>query len=159
MLSVSDAPTWMVVADLMLIAVTSISVAGAFTVTVHVPDFVLSRLEVAVMVAVPCATAVTKPVELTVATLGALLVHVTVLSASSGDATTVAVNCCTPLMSKVAVAGETVTLVTVGVSGVGGVLPPPRVSVMEFTCVEVPALRTTRKPFAPAGIVTSTAMS
>ena len=99
-------------------AVTGIGAAGAFTVMVQVPDLVLSRLEVAVIVAVPWAIAVTKPVELTLATLASLVDQVTVLSAEAGEASTVAVSCCVPLISKVAELGETVTLETVGVTGV-----------------------------------------
>ena len=38
------------------------------TVIAHWPDFVLSYVDVAVMVALPLATAVTKPLLLTVAT-------------------------------------------------------------------------------------------
>lgn len=115
--NVSESPIAMVVVDLLsAIAVTGIGAAGAFTVTEQVPDLVLSKFEVAVMVAVPCATAVTKPLSLTVATLGLLLDHVTLLSAEAGVASTVAVNCCVPFGSKVADAGETVTLLTVGVT-------------------------------------------
>ena len=122
MVRVSVSPMPIVAVDLLsAIAVTGIGAAGAFTVMLHVPDLVLSKFEVAVMVAVPCATAVTKPLSLTVATLGLLLDHVTLLSAEAGVASTVAVNCCVPFGSKVADAGETVTLLTVGVTGA---LPP-----------------------------------
>ena len=118
MVKVSESPITMVVACLLsAIAVTGIEAAGAFTVMLHVPDLVLSKFEVAVMVAVPCATAVTKPLSLTIATLGVLLDHVTLLSAEAGVASTVAVNCCVPFGSKVTDAGETVTLLTVGVTG------------------------------------------
>lgn len=102
--------------------VTGSGAAGAFTVTVQVPDLVLSRLEVAVIVAVPCATAVTKPEVLTVATFLLLLVQVTVWSAVAGLTVTVAVSCFVSFGFIVAVAGATVTLLTVGVTGV---VPPP----------------------------------
>ena len=119
MVKVSESPMPIVAVDLLsAIAVTGIGAAGAFTVTEQVPDLVLSKFEVAVMVAVPCATAVTKPLSLMVATLGLLLVHVTLLSADAGVASTFAVNCCVLFGSKVAYAGETVTLLTVGVTGV-----------------------------------------
>ena len=50
----------------------------SYTVTEHVPDFVVSTVDVAVIVTVPVAFAVTVPVELTVAMLLLPLVHVTV---------------------------------------------------------------------------------
>ena len=79
MVSVSDEPIAIVVVALFkAMPVTGFGAAGAFTVTVQVPDLVLSRLEVAVIVAEPCATAVTKPVALTEATFELLLVQVTV---------------------------------------------------------------------------------
>ena len=117
--NVSESPIAIVVVDLLsAMAVTGIGAAGAFTVTEQVPDLVLSKFEVAVMVAVPCATAVTKPLSLTVATPGLLLVHVTLLSAEAGVASTVAVNCFVSLGSNVAEEGLMVTLETVGVTGV-----------------------------------------
>ena len=115
--SVLLSPIAIVVVASMEIAVTGIGAAGAFTVMAQVPVLELSRLDVAVIVAVPCATAVTKPVWLTVATLASLVDQVTVLSAVEGVTFTVAVNCCVSLISKVAEAGETVTLETVGVTG------------------------------------------
>jgi hypothetical protein len=114
----------MVVADFIEMLSTSTGAAGAVTVTVQDPDLVLSRLEVAVIVAEPGATAVTTPVVLTVATSESLLDHVTVLSAEEGEASTVAVNCCVSFGSSVTKAGATVTLLTVGVTGV----EPPTIS-------------------------------
>ena len=60
------------------------------TVTAHVAFFVVSAVDVAVIVALPDATAVTVPPE-TVATLSSLEVHVTVVAMSSDVADTVAV--------------------------------------------------------------------
>jgi len=122
MVSVSDEPIAIVVVALFkAMAVTGTGAAGAFTVTVQVPDLVLSSLEVAVMVAEPCATAVTKPEVLTVATFVLLLLHVTE-SAVAGLTVTVAVSCFVSFGFIVAEAGVMVTLLTVGVTGV---VPPP----------------------------------
>lgn len=64
-----------------------------------------------VMVAVPAATAVTKPVALTVATAVLLLVQVTlVLEALAGAM--VAVSCCVNPAAIFAVVGDTLTPVT-----------------------------------------------
>jgi len=71
------------------------------TVTAQVSDLVPSATLVAVMVAVPSSTAVTRPVELTVATSGALLVQVTAWLAIEGI--TLAESCRVSLMSRVAV--------------------------------------------------------
>jgi hypothetical protein len=63
-LTVPAANTLAVVA----LRLTLVTAAGLVTLTVQVPFFILSLVEVAVMTAVPIPTAVTKPVELTVAT-------------------------------------------------------------------------------------------
>ena len=81
--------------------------------TMQVADLVGSATEVAVIVALPAATAVTLPVESTVATLVLLLLQVTRLLALLGDTVAVTVPV-RPLLNE-SVVGSTVTLVTAAV--------------------------------------------
>ena len=100
------------------------------TVIVAVP---LIPSTVAVMVAVPAATAETVPVAETVATAGVLLLHVTARPVSDAPAASraVAVSACTPPITREAVAGVTTTEATGTVvvggppPGFTGVVPPP----------------------------------
>ena len=85
------------------------------TVTVQEPYFVSSTVEVALMVVLPTATAETVPLELTVATFSLPEVHVTVCAGlfvpvTVADKLPVVV----PFKSRLNVAGETVTELTVG---------------------------------------------
>jgi hypothetical protein len=90
--------------------VTEVTVGGELTVTVAEPDFVLSALLVAVTVSVPaCAGAVYNPAEVTVPKVAFQATEV-----SEAVPLTVAVNESVPLVGEAAVAGETVTEVTVG---------------------------------------------
>jgi hypothetical protein len=63
------------------VTVTEFTIAAASTRTFVEPDFVASKDDVAVIVAVPAATPETRPVALTLATVGALLLHVTAVDA------------------------------------------------------------------------------
>jgi len=70
--------------------------------------------DVALMLAVPTATVVTSPVALTVATVGALLLHMMVRPVRTAPAASrgLAVSCCVVPSTKLAVAGVTLTLAT-----------------------------------------------
>jgi hypothetical protein len=85
-----------------------------------------------VIVAVPSATEVTRPVDDTVATASSDVAHVTVALAIVAPfwSLTVAVNCCvSPIDERLELAGDTVIEVATGV-GVGvvavGLLSPPQ---------------------------------
>ncbi len=100
---------------------------------------------VTVMVAVPAATAVTRPAVLTVATAVLLLLHVTFLLVALAGAT-VAVNCCVEPIFTVAVVGLTVTPVTttgVTVMALVAVLLP---SCVVTVIVAVPTATAVTKP-------------
>ena len=90
----------------------------------------LAEPEVAVTVAVPSATEVTRPVDDTVATEGADVAHVTLapLMAAPFWSLTVAESCCVaPKDEKLKVVADSVMEVATGVGGVGGlvgVVPP-----------------------------------
>jgi hypothetical protein len=103
---------------------------------------------VAVMVALPAATAVTTPSVLTVATAGALLAHVTwrPVSALPAASRALAVSCCVPPTTSVVVTGDTVTAATGAVATVTVAEPvtPSTVAVM----VEVPAATAVTTPCA-----------
>lgn len=83
---------------------------------------------VAMMVTVPCATPVAKPLLLMVAT-EALLQNQAMLAPGTGLpllSCAVAVNCCVPFTAMVADRGETTTLATAGVTvSVAGLLATP----------------------------------
>lgn len=83
---------------------------------------------VAMMVTVPCATPVAKPLLLMVAT-EALLQNQAMLAPGTGlplPSCAVAVNCCVPFTAMVADRGETTTLATAGVTvSVAGLLATP----------------------------------
>ena len=83
----------------------------ALTVIVQVAFLVLSAADLTVIVAVPSALAVTKPVLETVATLVASDSQVTFLLVAL-DGEIVAVNCCVSPISSVAEVGLTVTPLT-----------------------------------------------
>ena len=90
---------------------------------VAVPFLVESKVLVAVTVTVPASASaiiVTLPDWSTVAFVSSTL-HTTDLGAKS-EVTTVAVNCADCPAATVAVAGETVTLVTAGVPGINSAL-------------------------------------
>ena len=80
---------------------------------------------VAVIVALPAATAVTTPAALTVATAGVPLLHVTArpVSAFPAASRAPATRDCVPPTTTLAEAGVTLTLATA--AGGGGVVPPP----------------------------------
>jgi hypothetical protein len=110
------------------------AMAGGVTVIVAVP---LLPPALAVIVAVPAATAVTTPLDETVATDAALELHVTVCPETGlpFPSTGVAVSACVPPTVSVAELGETFTLATVGGGGAGTVIVavavlPPLVAVM-----------------------------
>ena len=91
---------------------------GSPTVTEAVA---LAEAEVAVIVAVPSATEVTRPVDDTVATAASDVAHVTVALAIVAPfwSLTVAVSCCVaPIDEKLKLVGESVVEVATGV-GVG----------------------------------------
>ena len=95
--------------------------AGTITVTETVP---LSDPDVAVIVAVPSATEVTRPVEDTVATDADDELQVTLapLIVAPFWSLTVAVSCCVaPKDEKLKVVADSVMEVATGVGGVGGV--------------------------------------
>jgi hypothetical protein len=99
------------------------------------------------MVALPAAMPVTKPLELTVATLVLLLLHVTVLFVALVGAT-VAVNCCVPPTAIDALVGDIVTPVT---ATVDEVTVTAQVAVLEpswvvTVIVAVPAALPVTKP-------------
>jgi hypothetical protein len=104
-------------------------------VTVAVPDLVVSAVEVALTVSderVSAAAMVSRPLALTVVPEFlpvSTIDHVTVVAGLLVPAT-VAANACVPPLATLAVAGFTVTPVTVGVGGLGGV-PPVMVTVAE----------------------------
>ena len=85
----------------------------AVMVIVAVARRVESAVDAAVMVALPSATAVTKPFALTVAIAALLELQFTV-SARPPSAETVAVSCCVPEMNRAAVVGDTATARTTG---------------------------------------------
>ena len=104
--------------------------AGTATVTVAVP---FADPEVAVIVAVPSATEVTRPVEDTVATEALDELHVTEapLIVAPVWSLTVADSCCVaPKDAKLKLVADSVIEVATGVGGVGvvgglvGVVPP-----------------------------------
>ena len=101
--------------------------AGTATVTAAVP---FADPEVAVIVAVPSATEVTRPVEETVATdvLDELQVTLAPLIVAPVWSLTVADSCCVaPKDAKLRVVADSVIEVATGVGGVGGlvgVVPP-----------------------------------
>jgi len=101
--------------------------AGAATVTAAVP---FAEPDVAVIVAVPSATEVTRPVEDTVATdaLDELQVTLAPLIVAPVWSLTVADSCCVaPKDAKLRVVADSVIEVATGVGGVGGlvgVVPP-----------------------------------
>ncbi len=99
---------------------TDVTPADGVTVTVAVPVFVVSNVDVAMIVAVPAATPVTSPlVELTVATAGFPDDHVTV-SAATPTAETAAFSCVVCPAITDAVAGTTTTVEIVADGGGGG---------------------------------------
>ena len=75
-----------------LLRVIPVTGTDIFTVTAQVAVLLEPSAVLAVIVALPLATAVTRPVLLTLATDGLLLVHVTLLSVASSGVT-VAVSC------------------------------------------------------------------
>ena len=96
--------------------------AGTITVTEAVP---LSDPDVAVIVVVPPATEVTRPVEDTVATDADDELHVTLapLIVAPFWSLTVAVSCCvTPKDEKLKVVADSVMEVATDVGGVGGLV-------------------------------------
>src|SRR5699024_4836189 len=85
---------------------------GSGSVTLTVAVSVWSPSSVAtIIVAVPSATAVTKPLELTVATASSVDVNVTLLFVAL-DGSIVAFNCLVEPVSRLLVFGDTVTPVT-----------------------------------------------
>ena len=91
---------------------------------VAVPFLVESKVLVAVTVIVPASASaiiVTLPDWSTVAFVSSSTLHTTDLGAKS-EVATVAVNCADCPGATVAVAGETVTLVTAGVPGINSAL-------------------------------------
>ena len=94
------------------ITLTLVMAAGSGA-TVMVAEPVIPST-VAVMVAVPAATAETVPVAETVATAGVLLLHVTARPVSEAPAASraVATSTCTPPITREAVAGVTTTEAT-----------------------------------------------
>jgi hypothetical protein len=89
----------------------TLATGGGDTVMVEVPVFVSL---VAVIVALPVATAVTSPLALTVALVASDVAHVTTrpVSVLPLASSVVAVSCCVAKMASVAVVGATVTLAT-----------------------------------------------
>ena len=124
--------------------------ATAFRVTVAVADFVVSTTLVAVMVMVCVevivAGAVYKPVLLKVPTEGLMLQVTAVLLVP----VTVAVNCCCPLIVRLAVGGptDTATGFSVTVAVVDFEVSTTLVAVMVIVCVEVIVAGAVYKPLA-----------
>ena len=83
------------------------------TVIALVARRAVSAVESTVIVVLPNATAVTRPVELTVAAAGLLERQITVCT-TPASAVTVAVSCCVVVMNSDAVVGETATARTTG---------------------------------------------
>ena len=117
--------------------------AGTITVTEAVP---LADPDVAVIVAVPPATEVTRPVEDTVATDAVDELHVTLapLIVAPFWSLTVAESCCiAPKAEKLKDDAESVMEVATGVGGVGGAvgeLPPSPHAVSSKSAVNVRSL-------------------
>jgi hypothetical protein len=120
------------------VCVTSIALADGATVTLPTGIFVTVIADVpllpslvAVIVAVPAATPVTRPVEFTVATVGSLEPHVTTRPVSRPpiESFVVAVNCVVAVTRMPALAGETTTVLT-GTSDTVIVLVPLFVSLV-----------------------------
>jgi hypothetical protein len=104
---------------------TAVTAGAGFTVTVVVPLFVPSKVEVAVMLALPTVTPCTSPLVETVATAGVALLHVTAVGAPL-TAATLAVSCVVAPTATDAGEGDTETAVTRGVvSGPGPPDSPP----------------------------------
>jgi hypothetical protein len=97
---------------------------------------------VAVIVAAPAVTPLTSPVAETVATPGALLVHVTVLPAG----VVVAVSCLVAPTAIVALVGETVIAVTV--AGLTVTLAVPETPSLVAVIVTAPVATPFTRPFA-----------
>ena len=120
--------------------VTAIALTEILEVAIKPPSCV-----VAVMLAVPAATAVTNPLAFTVATAVLLLFQVTVLLLAFAGAT-VAVNCCVPLMKRLADVGLTdtpVTAIGMAVTRQVAVMPP---SCVVTVMVAVPAVNAVTNP-------------
>jgi hypothetical protein len=99
------------------VTVIALTAGLGFTVMTALPDLVASTVEVAVIVALPTATAVTTPAVETVATLALELVQATEVAAPPA-AITVAVSARVSPTTRVAVPGVTATEVTDGGGGV-----------------------------------------
>lgn len=95
------------------VTVTELTIAVASTRIAAVPLFVASNVDVAVMLTLPGATAVTSPVPLTVATPAALVLHVTAVDAPP-TAVTFAANCAVVPTMMAACGLVTVTELTAG---------------------------------------------
>ncbi len=98
-----------------------LATGGGVTVTDAVAVAVSA---VAVMVALPAVTPVTNPFGETVATFGALLVHVGVGNGEQFDALSDAESCEVPPGARLTVEGTTVMVLTAH-TGFGGSPPPP----------------------------------
>src|ERR1019366_9134556 len=139
------------VAPMTNVAVAGVTVTVAtgigLTVMVAVPVFVSL---VAVIVAVPGATAVTSPLVLTVALVASDVPHVTVRPESVLPlaSSVVAVSCCVAPMTNVAVAGVTVTVATgIGLTVMVMVAVPVFVSLVAVI-VAVPGATAVTSPLA-----------
>lgn len=94
-------------------AMVMLRTVGAATVTVVVPEIVGFATLVARTTAVPAATALTRPVALTVATDGVAELHVTVVAVPA-SASTVAASC---RVCPIAIAGDVGETVTLRING------------------------------------------
>ncbi len=135
------------------VCVTSIALVAGATVTLPTGIFVTVIADVpllpslvAVIVTVPAATPVTRPVELTVATVGSLVPHVTTRPVSNPpiESLVVAANCVVAVTRMPALGGDTTTLLT-GTSDTLIVLVPLFVSLVAVI-VAVPGATAVTNP-------------
>ncbi len=80
---------------------------------------------VTVMTALPCATPVMTPVELTVATDGVFVPYVTTAAGAPVGCAATATSAVVPPTARLAVVGETVRVFTPGLAGVTLTVTPP----------------------------------
>jgi hypothetical protein len=104
-------------AALGLVTVTEFTAGCGLTVTVTLPLFVASNVDVAVIVAVPTATPVTSPLGDTLAIVAFDDDQVTLVAAPLTTATA-ALSCAVAPTATVGFAGVTVTETTAGAGGV-----------------------------------------
>ena len=129
------------------VTLTVVTTAAPVTVIAAVPDF---PPEAAVIVAEPAASALTKPVALTVTAAALLDVHVTVwpLITLFDWSRTVAASCCDAPTATDAAAGVTLTVVTTGATALTLIAAVPVFPLRVAVIVADPAATALTKPLA-----------